>query len=919
MARRAALLLTLLFSPPALAGQTPAAPRRPDIILVSIDTLRPDHAGCYGYGRPTTPSLDAFAREAVVFENAVSAAPWTLPSHSSMFTSLYPNRHGLVQRPKRFFFWKNLRIAAQTWRAEGWPGLAARFLKEPRVKPHKMDSHVTTLAEALRRSGYRTAGFAAADNLDGAFGFSRGFDVYDALPFRAAPQQNALALEWLKRSRGQPSFLFLHYYDAHGNFGREVAQGLRMGSYPVYDAPAQARRLFDDGRRGRFDGSIKTLLELQRSGQFTATDARALNALYDAGVRSADDALGRFLARLKQLRIHDDAVILVTSDHGENLLDGDSEILHHTGLRNTLLRVVCVLKPAGPAARPRRIRDLVRTIDYMPTLLEAAGVAPGPALRRQMQGISLLGPLRSGRFPRLRAYSEVDITGCGFPPTKAIQDSDGWKLVYHPAEHRAELYDLRTDPAERRDVAERHPEKAGGLLEELLRCSGLVRPDAALPNIVLVSIDTLRADHLGCYGYGRRTSPHLDALAGGATLFERHISPSAWTLPAHMSILTGMYPSYHGLTMPADAWDLRRWAGALTDALSAAWLKARGRPVRYGPSFQARRLRPGLQLLPEALRAAGYRTGAFTACSFLTKRYGFARGFERFVNNPEGTPARLQNEAALAWLAEKRGPPFFLFLHYYDVHHTLKTEGPGRRDQYPYDCPGPFQKSFLPARLPADFDARLRGMDPARMRQVPPRERPWVVGLYDGCVRRADEDFGGLLAGLRALGAYDQTLLVVTSDHGEALWDRGWWGHGQELFQELIHTPLLVKAPGQREPRRERRFSSGVDVLPIILDAAGIEPSPQLEAQMQGFAPRPPEESGLGNPVFSERDQKEASRAVVSPDGWKLIADIAEGRKRLFDLARDPGERTDLSAAEPARLAELEELLQENDSGPLAR
>jgi arylsulfatase A-like enzyme len=919
MARRAALLLTLLLSPPASAGQTPAAPRRPNIILISIDTLRPDHTGCYGYDRPTTPSLDAFAQDAVLFENAVSAAPWTLPSHSSIFTSLYPNRHGLVQRPKRFQLWKNLRIAAQTWRAEGWPGLTARFLKEPRVKPHRMNSHITTLAEALRRAGYRTAGFAACDNLDGAFGFSRGFEEYDVVPFRPAAQQNALALEWLKRRQGQPSFLFLHYYDAHGNFGREVAQGLRMGNYPVYDAPAETRRLFDDGRRGRFDGSIKTLLELQRSGRFTATDARALNAFYDAGVRSTDEALGRFLSRLKQLRLYDDSVILVTSDHGENLLDQDGEILHHTGLRNTLLRVVCLLKPAGSRGRPRRVRDLVRTIDYMPTLLDAAGVLQDAGLRRQMQGFSLLGPLRTGRFPGVSAYSEVDITGCGFPPTKAIQDSDGWKLVYHPAEHRTELYDLRADPAEKRNLAESHPGRAGRLLEELLRSSGVVQPDAVLPNIVLVSIDSLRADHLGCYGYGSRTSPHLDALADGATLFERHISPSAWTLPAHMSLLTGAYPSYHGLTMPAEPWNPRRWAGALQDALSAAWLRVRNRPVRYGPSFQARRLRPGLQTLPEALRAAGYRTGAFTACSFLTKRYGFARGFDRFVSNPEGTPAHRQNEAALAWLAEKRGPPFFLFLHYYDVHHTLKTEGSDRRDKYPYDCPGPFQKSFLPARLPADFDARLRGMDPARMRQVPPRERPWVAGLYDGCVRRMDEDFGGLLAGLQSLGAYDQTLLVVTSDHGEAFWDRGWWGHGQELFQELIHTPLLVKAPGQREPRRERRFSSGVDVLPIILDAAGVEPSPQLQAQMQGFAPRPPEESGLGNPVFSERDQKDAVRAVVSPDGWKLILDLTGNRRMLFDLSRDPGEKRDLSASQPARLAELEELLQETYSGPLAR
>lgn len=475
-ARQAAFLGFLLAACPASAGASTSPKRRPDIILISIDTLRPDHTGCYGYRRPTTPHLDAFAKEAVLFENAISAAPWTLPSHTSMFTSLYPNRHGLVQHPKPFFFWKNLKIAADIWRAEGWPGLAARFLKEPRVKPHKMGGRVVTLAEKLRQEGYRTAGFAAADTLDGAYGFSRGFDVYDGLPFRTAPEQNALALDWLGRSVGKPSFLFLHYYDAHGNFGRDVKQGKRMGGYPVYDAPPEIRAMFDDGRRGRFDGSIKSLLEMRRGGGFAPEDVRALNALYDAGVRNTDRHLGDFLARLKTMGLYKDSIILLTSDHGEHLLDENGEILHHVGLSNTLLHVVCILKPAGGEFAPRRVPNLVRTIDYMPTLLEGAGASIEPGLRRQMQGLSLLGLLRSGRFPELSAYSEVDITGYGFPPVKSIQDARGWKLIYHPATQRTQLYQLRADPLEKHDLAEAHPDRAGRLLEDLMSCSRVMGP-----------------------------------------------------------------------------------------------------------------------------------------------------------------------------------------------------------------------------------------------------------------------------------------------------------------------------------------------------------------------------------------------------------------------------------------------------------
>ncbi len=916
LTRQVAVFASFLLAYPTSAGASTAPKKRPDIILISIDTLRPDHTGCYGYRRPTTPNLDAFAKESVLFENAISAAPWTLPSHTSMFTSLYPNRHGLVQHPKPFFFWRNLKLAADIWSAEGWPGLIARFLKEPRIKPHKMDGHIMTLAEKLRQDGYRTAGFAAADTLDGSYGLSRGFDVYDNLPFRPAPEQNALALDWLGRSQGKPSFLFLHYYDAHGNFGRDVKQGARMGAYPVYDAPAEVRAMFDDGRRGRFDGSIKSLLKMHRGGGFAPEDIRTLNALYDAGIRNTDRHFGDFLARLKTMGLFKDSIILLTSDHGENLLAESGEILHHTGLSNILLHVVCILKPAGTEISPRRVPDLVRTIDYMPTLLEGAGASLEPGLRRQMQGLSLLGPLRSGRFPQPNAYSEVDITGYGFPPAKSIQDAQGWKLVYHPATHRTQLYDLRTDPLEKRDLTERDPDRSGLLLEDLMRHSGVMSPDTQPPNIVLVSIDNLRADHLGSYGYARNTSPRLDALAKRSTLFENHISPSAWTLPAHMSLFTSMYPSYHGLTMEADPWNLRRWTGTLSDGVAALRLRVLGRPVRYGPAFQLNRLRPGLRLLPEELKAAGYRTGAFVSGSFLSRRNGFDRGFDRFVNSPENTPAHRQNEAALGWLADKPGSPFFLFLHYYDLHHTLKSEGIPRAERYPYDCPGPSQKEFL-SSLPGDFEARFTGMPPSRMQSVPPEERRWIVGLYDGCIKRVDSDLGQFLSGLKSLGLYDSTLLIVTADHGEEFWEHGSWGHGRQLFQELIHTPLLIKTPRQKDGLRVRSVTSGVDILPTLMEEAGLTPSPQLQAQMQGSGLHPLESERPVGPVFSERDYQSAARAVITPDGWKRIVSFEKRRTAMFDLINDPKEKNDLSPAHPDKLAELEELLYETFSGPI--
>ncbi|OGR56453.1 MAG: hypothetical protein A2X36_04035 [Elusimicrobia bacterium GWA2_69_24] len=459
----AAALLLGLAALPLRAAQ-------PDIILISLDTVRPDHAGCYGYRRPTTPNLDRFARDAVLFEDAVSAAPWTLPSHMSMFTSLYPHEHGMLQHPKAFSLRKNLRIVREVWQREGWPGLVARFLKEPRIQPRSLNRKAVTLPEILRQAGYRTAGFAAAETLDGRYGFAKGCDVYDNLPFRAGPEQNALALDWLKKAGGRPSFLFLHYYDAHGNFGRNIEDGKKMGAYPVYDAPPPHGGMFDDGQRGRFDGTIRSLLRLRRSGSHTATDLRTLIAQYDGGIHYADHSLGEFLRSLKELGRYDGALILVTSDHGEELLER-GEVIHNDGLSNTLLHVLSVLKLPGAEAKGLRVRPLVRTVDYLPTLLAAAGLPTGPALQAQMRGVSLLSPIRAGRFPALTAYSEVDIQGSP-APLKALRDPEGWKLLYNPSDHSARLYFLPKDPFERADLSEREPNRTGIMLEELLKLSG---------------------------------------------------------------------------------------------------------------------------------------------------------------------------------------------------------------------------------------------------------------------------------------------------------------------------------------------------------------------------------------------------------------------------------------------------------------
>ncbi len=440
----------------------------------------------------------------------------------------------------------------------------------------------------------------------------------------------------------------------------------------------------------------------------------------------------------------------------------------------------------------------------------------------------------------------------------------------------------------------------------------------ARPNIILVSIDSLRADHPGCYGGRRGISPSLDALARSAALFENHVSPSAWTMPSHMSLLTSRYPSFHGLTLHPRRGSLSGWLGSALDRVRDAWLRLRGEPPSPEPGVLGDRLRPGVRTLPEALRAAGYRTAAVVASQNLKAVFGFARGCDLFVENPERTPASEQNARALNWIAERPERPFFLFLHYNDLHHTLNAGEETPPGTLPYDCPGPDQRRYLPP-LPEGFSPRLTpgNLNPSGDAALSRAEREWIKGLYAGCVRRVDSDLGELLDALRRQGLYEDTLLAVTADHGEEFWDHGRWGHGRSLRQELIRVPLWVKLPGQRQGRRVRTLTSGVDLMPTLLKAAGGG-SARLDAQMQGLPLQPLLEgrSLARTAVYAERDFPRSDRAALTSDGWKLLLQFDPRRRALFDLRRDPKERADLASRAPGKLAELEELLLDCYSAP---
>ena len=332
---------------------------------------------------------------------------------------------------------------------------------------------------------------------------------------------------------------------------------------------------------------------------------------------------------------------------------------------------------------------------------------------------------------------------------------------------------------------------AGPALAVLLGCGGGAarRPPGVSPlplpratrGYVLISIDTLRADHLGCYGYPRPTSPFLDELARRATLFEEAYAPYPSTLVSHMSIFTGLYPREHGVLPPSSV------------------------------------LSPAVETLPEVFQRHGFRTAGFTEGGFVSARFGFRRGFDVFVGRDRhgDRPVASTFRRGLDYVASLAPRDrFFLFLHTYAVHT-------------PYDAPEEYQRLFWPGDPPEDA---IPASGPSLIRQNMTGKRPrqavidWLEARYDAGIRQTDDVLRHFFAELARLGLADQATVVITADHGEEFMEHGLFNHTQ-LYRETLHVPLLVVHPDQRSAARQGGIVQLVDLAPTLYELARVKPA----------------------------------------------------------------------------------------------
>jgi choline-sulfatase len=410
----------------------------------------------------------------------------------------------------------------------------------------------------------------------------------------------------------------------------------------------------------------------------------------------------------------------------------------------------------------------------------------------------------------------------------------------------------------------------------LASCSPSPKPDS----LVVVIIDTCRADHVGAKRGENEVTPFLDAFADQAASFTHAYSHSPWTLPSLASLFTSKIPMHHG---------------------------AGGRLGEF------RSLPQEAVTLAEVCREAGLRTAAVSNVQFLSPKYGTTQGFDHvdFIEAESNTDARRATgttDAALSWLAQNGDQPFLLVVHYFDPHLV-------------YDPPEPYRSRFAAdgagGKVNRDFGklSQIQQMRKGNLK-LSPADYVWLGGLYDGEISYTDAEFGRFLQGLEETGTASRAVVTVVSDHGEEFNDHGSFEHGHTLYDELLHVPLLIRAPGTAtDAARISGIVALKDVAPTLCELIDVP----VSAEFTGRSLVPALSGGSlpPRPILSQGNMWGPEQAALRMGNWKVIVETIPGeqeetvakRFKLFDLSEDPGEQKNIAEDHPERLAAMIEHL----------
>ena len=385
-----------------------------------------------------------------------------------------------------------------------------------------------------------------------------------------------------------------------------------------------------------------------------------------------------------------------------------------------------------------------------------------------------------------------------------------------------------------------------------------------LPNVLLISLDACRADRLSCYGHENETSPFLDELAKQGVRYSNAFVNTHGTPPSHTTILSSLYQETHR--------------------------------VQFNdfPRRDARRflIPSNVTLLQELLRKEGYVTIGVTAGGYMSGNLGFARGFDVFQEDVKGIESCAR---ILENYIRKHAPndrPIFALFHTYEIHSPYNPPH-GYREIF-----GTYQSDFEPS------SENLLLVNAGKL-EVNDQDVQLINSMYDAGIRYTDDTLRKLFRSLTSLRFFDNCLVIITSDHGEELGERGRFVHGDQLYDSLIHVPLIVTGTSVPQGTVDNRLVSTIDIAPTVLEYAGLP----VPTDMEGRNFLIPKKNGSTDDEDAVFSQYEGHRYSIRTASWKLIRNLDVGTTELYDLRNDPQETQNVIAAFPERRAQLESRL----------
>lgn len=829
-----------------------------NVVIFSFDGLQAKHLNKEGYPVKTTPNLDKFLDKSYFFKNTVSPAPWTVPSHISIFTSLFPSEHKVVNK---FVSFNPNDTGAKSVKAN---------LKElsPKVK---------TITEILKKNGYITGAFTGGAGVSASFGLGAGFDTYyDKDMFGGFDISSNKAEEWLSQNKDKKFFMFLHGYDVHGQHTPKDGYDYRYVKKPY---------------KGKYTGSTIEQGKLREENlangglNLSKEDQDFWRAIYDEKINDADQSFGEFLEFLDKLDLTKKTIIITISDHGTEFFEHKGIDHGHTLYGELLDTLFAIHLPEQQDGKV--VTDLVSTLDLTPTLLNILNLKD--KISNDMKGVDL-SPSFSDQDVSHDVFSETDYRL--YTHKRSITTKDGWKFIITMENLNKELYNLNNDPNEQNNLVNVESKIAYELEQKVYNHLKVMRADQGpwiigclpvyndqcqnlpsvsdtieaqkktlsskiKPNIILINIDSLRADHMSLYGYGKNTTPFLDSFLKKGVVFNNAITPSILTFQTDAAIFSGLYPSQN---------NVQQWETPIN---------------------------PSLDLLPKVLGFYGYKSGAFVSPS-LYEKFGWSTQFNYFKKNPDLKNINESKKYVASWMKDTK-VPFFVFWHIYDVHSPFVDVS---KEFYTKNYTGPFSNS-----KDSHWYAESQSKDEISKQD----DIDFLVASYDSGIKYVDTQLKEFFESIQDEPWYSNSIFIISSEHGEDLEEHGFIFH-RDVYDVNTRVPLVVVAP-KLSAQKVNEAVSSLDIFPTIIDLIGGT----VPVNIEGSSLLPLSNgSSLNRDIYTERSPFD--EFSIRSKNWKYILRDPKIKEKtyfpfilrmitnepkytgdeLYDLSVDPNEQNNL-------------------------